>query len=65
MKQILLLIFSGFISLSVLQGQQLASVPLGIQFQAVARNVDGQVRSDSPVFLRISLTSADEAPQAY
>ncbi|HKK77103.1 MAG TPA: hypothetical protein VJ953_18635 [Saprospiraceae bacterium] len=65
MKQFLLFFIFGFIHLSVLQGQNTPSVPVGMNFQAVARDMDGQVKADMPVFLRISLTSADESPTVF
>jgi hypothetical protein len=65
MKQFLLFFIFGFIHLSILQGQNTPSVPVGMNFQAVARDMDGQVKADMPVFLRISLTSADEAPTVF
>lgn len=65
MKQFLLLFISGFFCFSALQGQSPASIPLGINFQAIARDMDGQIKADMPVFLRISLTSADEEPEVF
>lgn len=65
MKQFLLLFILGIICLPALQGQNAASIPLGINFQAVARDLDGQVKTEMPVYLRMSLTSADEEAEVF
>lgn len=65
MKQFLLLLVFGFFCLSAVQGQKPASIPVGINFQAIARDVDGQIKANTPIYLRISLTSAEEVAEVY
>ena len=65
MKQILLIFISGFICLSALQGQKVASVPMGMNYQAVARTAEGYPLTRADIELRISFTSAVEQATIY
>lgn len=65
MKQFLLLLILGCLSLPLAQGQEAASVPIGMNFQAVARTAEGFPLSGQPIDVRISFTSADEQPTIY
>lgn len=63
-KFLLITILAGMLMLPGLDliGQ---SVPMGMNYQAVARDAQGMPIANQGVYLRISLTSADEVPEVY
>lgn len=57
MKKLTFTLFSLFLGLAVLQAQ---TVPQGMKYQAVARDLDGNVIANSAVSIKIGLTGAPE-----
>ncbi len=64
MKKVMLLMLVLWAS-SFLFNVMAQSVPLGLNYQAQARDVDGKALANSGISLRVSFTSADNTPEVF